>query len=73
MHIVALGNDGYLGRCTRGRPACVKSIKEATPFNTKSQAERAIARTREKFPHSVNMSEAAPFVPRKGQLATDPL
>ena len=56
MMIVSLANRGYLGE-GNGRPACVKSVAEARPFNTKKQAERTLERIKKKFP-DFDVSEA---------------
>lgn len=48
MLIITLGNRGYLGENKGNNPQIVTSIREARPFDTKKQAERAITRISKK-------------------------
>lgn len=51
MLIITLGNRGYLGENKGTEPQVVTSTKEARPFGTKKQAQRAITRIEKKNPN----------------------
>ncbi len=61
MHIVALGNRGYLGAGEKGKPAVVGSTTEARSFETLNQANKAILRTQKTHP-DFNTSDAKAIV-----------
>lgn len=60
MHIVELGNRGYLGTENQ-KPAVVKSTTEARTFETLTQAKKAIARAQKVQPN-FDISDAKPVV-----------
>lgn len=60
MHIVELGNRGYLGTENQ-KPAVVKSTAEARTFETLTQATKAIARAKKVQP-TFDISDAKPVV-----------
>lgn len=61
MHIVELGNRGYLGSTEKGKPAVVQSAGAARTFETLNQAKKAIARVQKTQP-DFDMSAATPIV-----------